>query len=54
MQHAFCIFAVLGIGFRDMLSVVNYYVLISQQPLIPVQNMSWFSIGLETGRLTKG
>ena len=40
--------------FPNLLEVVNYRVLISHQPLIPVQNLSWLSVGLKSDRLAKG
>ena len=36
--------------FPNLLEVVNYRVLISHQPLIPVQNLSWLSVGLKYDR----
>ena len=36
--------------FPNLLEVVNYRVLISHQPLIPVQNLSWLSVGLKSDR----
>ena len=40
--------------FPNLLEVVNYRVLISYQPLIPVQNLSWLSVGLKSDRWAKG
>ena len=40
--------------FPNLLEVVNYRVLISHQPLIPVQNLSWLSVGLKSDRWAKG
>ena len=34
--------------FPNLLEVVNYRVLISHQPLIPVQDLSWLSVGLKS------
>ena len=36
--------------FSNLLGVVKYRVLVSHQPLIPVQNLSWLSVGLKSDR----